>query len=128
LRTSTCNAACRSPWLGRSPPNSPNETRWPRTPTPSSGSTWTTRSTAAASALSFLLGGVLSLLAILIPPAGIRIQVCVAVVLTSLAGTGYLAARFGSAPTARAALRNLTIGSVTMAVTYALSALTQALL
>jgi len=83
---------------------------------------------AAASALSFLLGGVLSLLAILIPPAGIRIQVCVAVVLTSLAGTGYLAARFGSAPTARAALRNLTIGSVTMAVTYALSALTQALL
>ncbi len=70
----------------------------------------------------------LSLLAILIPAAGIRIQVCVAVVLTSLAGTGYLAARFGSAPTARAALRNLTVGSVTMAVTYALSALTQALL
>ncbi len=83
---------------------------------------------AATSALSFLLGGVLSLLAILIPAAGIRIQVCVAVVLTSLAGTGYFAARFGSAPTGRAALRNLTVGSVTMAVTYALGALTQTLL
>ena len=83
---------------------------------------------AGASALSFLLGGVLSLLAILLPPAGVRIEVCVAVVLASLAGTGYLAARFGAAPPGRAALRNLAVGSITMTITYALGALTQALL
>jgi len=83
---------------------------------------------AGASALSFLLGGVVSLLAIVLPPAGIRIPVCVAVVLTSLAGTGYLAARFGAAPTGRAALRNLTVGALTMAVTYGLGALAQTLL
>lgn len=75
---------------------------------------------AGASALSFLLGGVLSLLAIMVPPPGVRIEVCVAVVLASLPGTGYLAARFGAAPTGRAAARNLTVGSLTMAVTYAL--------
>jgi len=50
------------------------------------------------------------------------------VVLASLAGTGYLAARFGAAPTGRAALRNPAVGALTMAVTYALGALTQALL
>jgi VIT1/CCC1 family predicted Fe2+/Mn2+ transporter len=83
---------------------------------------------AGASALSFLLGGLLSLLAILLPPAGQRVGVCVAVVLASLAGTGYLAARFGSAPTGRAALRNLAVGGLTMAVTYGLGALAQTLL
>jgi VIT1/CCC1 family predicted Fe2+/Mn2+ transporter len=83
---------------------------------------------AGASALAFLLGGLLSLLAILLPPAGDRIAVCVVAVLVSLAGTGYLAARFGSAPTGRAAARNLTVGGLTMAVTYTLGALAQSLL
>ncbi len=83
---------------------------------------------AGASALSFLLGGVLSLLAILLPPPGTRIEVCVAVVLAGLAATGYLAARLGSAPTGRAAARNLAVGSLTMAITYALGALAQRLL
>jgi VIT1/CCC1 family predicted Fe2+/Mn2+ transporter len=83
---------------------------------------------AAASALSFLIGGILSLLAILLPPAGVRIGVCVAVVLLALAGTGYLAARFGAAPTGRAALRNLLVGALTMAVTYGLGAVAHTLL
>jgi vacuolar iron transporter family protein len=83
---------------------------------------------AATSALSFLIGGALSLLAILLPPAGVRIGVCVAVVLLALAGTGYLAARFGAAPTGRAALRNLVVGAVTMAATYGLGALAGTLL
>jgi VIT1/CCC1 family predicted Fe2+/Mn2+ transporter len=83
---------------------------------------------ATASALSFLIGGILSLLAILLPPADVRIGVCVVVVLLSLAGTGYLAARFGAAPPGRAALRNLLVGALTMAVTYALGALAHAVL
>jgi len=78
---------------------------------------------AFASALSFLLGGVLSLLAILLPPAAVRIPVCVVTVLAGLALTGYVAARFGSSPTGRAALRNLVVGAGTMAVTYGLGTL-----
>lgn len=83
---------------------------------------------AGSSALSFLLGGLLSLLAILLPPAAVRIEVCVLVVLLSLAGTGYLAARVGAAPTGRAALRNLLVGALTMTATYALGALAHTVL
>ena len=72
------------------------------------------------SALSYLLGGTLALLAILLPPAGVRVATCVAIALLGLAATGFLAARLGSAPTGRATLRNLFVGSATMLVTYAL--------
>ena len=75
---------------------------------------------AAASALSYLVGGLVSLLAILLPPAGIRIAVCFVAVLVGLGLTGFLAARLGSAPAGRATLRNLVVGSLTMAVTYGL--------
>lgn len=75
---------------------------------------------ASASALSYLVGGLVSLAAILLPPVGIRIAVCFAAVLLGLALTGYLAARLGSAPTGRATLRNLIVGSVTMIITYGL--------
>ncbi len=75
---------------------------------------------ASASALSYLVGGLVSLLAILLPPAGIRIGVCVAAVLVGLALTGFLASRIGSAPARRGTLRNLLVGAVTMAVTYGL--------
>ena len=78
---------------------------------------------AVASASSYLLGGVLSLLAILLPPASVRVAVCVVTVLVGLALTGVLAARFGSAPVLRAALRNVVVGAVTMAVTYGLGTL-----
>jgi VIT1/CCC1 family predicted Fe2+/Mn2+ transporter len=83
---------------------------------------------ASASALAYLLGGLLSLLAILLPPDGVRIEVCVAAVLVGLAFTGYLGARLGSAPTGRATLRNLLVGGVTMAVTFGLGTVTHALL
>jgi len=75
---------------------------------------------ARTSAVAFLLGGLLPLLAVLLPPRGIRVGVCVAAVLAGLAATGWLAARWGGAPTGRAAARNLLVGSVTMAVTYGL--------
>ncbi len=78
---------------------------------------------AAASAAAYLIGGLLSLLAILLPPASARIAVCVTTVLVGLAATGYLAARFGSAPVGRGAARNLLVGALTMAVTYGLGTL-----
>lgn len=73
-----------------------------------------------ASALSYLVGGLLSLLAILLPPHSARIPVCAAAVLVGLALTGFVAARLGGAPSGRAALRNVVVGGATMAVTYAL--------
>lgn len=83
---------------------------------------------ASASALSYLVGGLLSLLAILLPPASARIGVCVAAVLAGLALTGYLASRLGSAPPRRGTLRNLLVGGVTMAVTYELGHAAHALI
>jgi len=41
--------------------------------------------------------------------------------------TGYLAARLGAAPAGRATLRNLLVGSATMAVTYGLGSVVHAL-
>jgi VIT1/CCC1 family predicted Fe2+/Mn2+ transporter len=75
---------------------------------------------ASASALAYMVGGLLSLLAILLPPVSIRIAVCFAAVLAGLVLTGYVGARLGSAPVGRAALRNLAVGSATMAITYGL--------
>jgi len=80
-----------------------------------------------ASAVSYLLGGLLALLAVLLPPAAARIWVCVLVVLLGLSFTGYLAARLGAAPAGRATLRNLLVGSATMAVTYGLGSVVHAL-
>src|SRR4051812_30643231 len=50
---------------------------------------------AAASAASFLLGALLPLLAILLPPAGLRVPVTFAAVLVALGLTGALSARIG---------------------------------
>ena len=83
---------------------------------------------AMASALSYLVGGLVSLFAILLPPIGIRIAVCFAAVLIGLAFTGYVAARLGSAPTGRATVRNLVVGSATMAITYGLGHVAHALI
>jgi VIT1/CCC1 family predicted Fe2+/Mn2+ transporter len=73
---------------------------------------------AVASAVSFLLGGLLPLLAVLLPPAASRLPICCGAVLVALAATGYLAARLGGAPPARGTLRNTVVGVAAMAVTY----------
>jgi VIT1/CCC1 family predicted Fe2+/Mn2+ transporter len=80
-----------------------------------------------ASALSFLAGGLFSLGAILLPPAGYRILVCVVAVILGLALTGFVAAVLGKAPSGRATLRNIAIGGATMGVTYALGSIGHAL-
>ncbi|WP_231386939.1 VIT family protein [Nocardia sp. BMG111209] len=75
------------------------------------------RLAAGSSALSFTLGALLPLLAILTPVA-IRLPVTVAAVLAALAVTGATGARLGRAPVARATMRVLVGGALAMATTY----------
>ncbi|RLU86330.1 hypothetical protein CTZ27_25505 [Streptomyces griseocarneus] len=78
---------------------------------------------AGASFLSFTAGALLPLLAIVLPPAPLRLYVTVAAVLTALALTGWESARLGSAPARPALLRNMGGGALAMAVTYAAGSL-----
>jgi vacuolar iron transporter family protein len=73
---------------------------------------------AAVSALSFTLGGLLPLVAILLPPPSWRVPITVIAVLTALALTGALSARIGGANTRRAVLRVLIGGALGLAITY----------
>jgi VIT1/CCC1 family predicted Fe2+/Mn2+ transporter len=71
-----------------------------------------------ASFLSFTVGALLPLLAIVLPPAPVRLYVTVGAVLAALAVCGWVSARLGQAPVARAVLRNMAGGAVAMGVTY----------
>ncbi len=62
----------------------------------------------------------LPLLAILLPPVGIRVAVTFVVVLFALALTGALSAYLGSAGITRAVARLVLGGAAAMAVTYAI--------
>lgn len=73
---------------------------------------------AASSAASFLLGGLLPVLAMALAPAGVRLVVTVAVVLVALAVTGALAARAGGGSAGRAAARVTIGGAAGLALTY----------
>jgi vacuolar iron transporter family protein len=74
---------------------------------------------AGASALSFLAGALLPLLAILLPPAGLRAPVTFVAVLVALALTGALSARPGRSDVRRAVLRVVIGGALGPAFTYA---------
>lgn len=76
-----------------------------------------------ASGLSFLVGGVLPLLAMVLLPALIRIPVTVAVVLAALAGTGAAGARLGGAPVGRATVRVMAGGALALLVTFVIGRL-----
>jgi len=73
---------------------------------------------AAASAVSFLLGALLPLVAILLPPAGWRVPVTVVAVLAALALTATISARLSGANQRRVLLRVLVGGALGLAVTY----------
>jgi vacuolar iron transporter family protein len=75
---------------------------------------------AAASAISFLIGALLPLIAILLPPQAWRVPVTIAVVLVALAITGAVSARLGGADARRAVLRTVVGGAVGLLVTYAI--------
>ena len=73
---------------------------------------------AGASAISFLIGGMLPLLAILLPGPGWRVPVTYVGVLVALALTGTISAKIGDSPVRRAVLRVVVGGALGLAVTY----------
>ena len=68
-------------------------------------------------------GSVLPIVAILLPPAGIRVPVTFVVVLLALALTGALSAYLGGARWAPAVARLVVGGALAMAVTYGIGQL-----
>ncbi|CQD17983.1 integral membrane protein [Mycobacterium europaeum] len=75
---------------------------------------------ASSSALSFAVGALLPLIAILAPPTAWRIPVTVAAVLVALVITGAVSAGLGGAPKVPAVLRNVIGGGLALAITYAI--------
>ena len=73
---------------------------------------------AAASALSFTSGALLPLLAILLPPAALRVPVTFVAVLLALGLAGALSARIGRSNVRRAVLRVVIGGAAGLAFTY----------
>ena len=73
---------------------------------------------AVSSFLSFSVGSLPPTLAIMLFPEPYRIPVTVVVVALTLLLTGYISAKLGKAPIKQAMLRNLTVGLLTMLVTY----------
>jgi vacuolar iron transporter family protein len=73
---------------------------------------------ATASALSFTCGALLPMLAILLPPAAVRVLVTFVAVLVALALTGALSARLGGSNVRRAVLRVVVGGALGLAFTY----------
>jgi VIT1/CCC1 family predicted Fe2+/Mn2+ transporter len=78
---------------------------------------------AFASAISFAIGGVLPLLAIVLPPQPLRVPLTFAAVLVALAITGSLGAQLGGAPRLPATLRTLVGGALALAATYGIGLL-----
>lgn len=74
---------------------------------------------AFSSFLAFSVGSLPPTLAILLFPEPYRIPVTVVVVALTLLLTGYISAKLGKAPVKQAMLRNLTVGLLTMFVTFA---------
>ncbi|AZK93449.1 MULTISPECIES: VIT1/CCC1 transporter family protein [Streptomyces] len=78
---------------------------------------------AGASFLAFTVGALLPLLAIVLPPADVRLAVTVGSVLAALVLTGWWSARLGAARPGTAIARNAGGGALAMAVTYAAGSL-----
>ena len=78
---------------------------------------------AGASAVSFVIGAILPLLAILLLPAPIRIVLTFAVVLIALAATGWIAARIGKSPPLRPTIRVVVGGALALGATFAIGTL-----
>ena len=77
---------------------------------------------AGASALSFVVGAVLPMLAILLPPPEWRIPTTFVAVIVALAITGWLSAWIGGSPKTRAVLRVTLGGALALAATWAVGA------
>jgi vacuolar iron transporter family protein len=78
---------------------------------------------AFASAIAFTLGAVLPLLAILLPPPGLRVPLTFISVLLALAITGALGAWIGGSSKIRAAVRVVIGGALALAATFLIGSL-----
>lgn len=78
---------------------------------------------ALASALAFVLGAVLPMLAILLPPPGLRVPVTFAAVLVALGLAGAVSARIGGSDVRRAVLRVVVGGALGLTLTYVIGLL-----
>ncbi len=78
---------------------------------------------AGASALAFTVGALLPLLAILLPPAEVRIPITFAAVLIALVLTGGLSARVGGVPMTRPIVRVVVGGALALAATFLIGTL-----
>ena len=78
---------------------------------------------ALSSAISFTLGALLPLLAILLPPPEWRVPVTFVAVLIALAATGTVAAQLGGAPRLRAASRLVLGGALALVATWLIGTL-----
>jgi vacuolar iron transporter family protein len=76
-----------------------------------------------ASMVSFTVGALLPLVAILLPPVAARVAVTALAVVAALVVTGAVSARLGRAPARPAVLRNVAGGVLAMVVTYAIGSL-----
>lgn len=73
---------------------------------------------ALASAVSFTIGGLIPLFAIMLPPESLRIQVTFIAVLIALIATGMLSAKLGGANKTNATIRVVVGGIIAMIVTF----------
>ena len=78
---------------------------------------------ALASAVSFITGAVIPLIAIMLPPEALRIPVTFAAVVVALAATGIVSARMSGAPVAKVTLRVVAGGILAMLVTFGIGKL-----
>ena len=78
---------------------------------------------AFASAVAFVIGAILPMLAILLPPPGIRVPLTFAAVLVALALTGTLGAWIGGGSKTRAAVRVVVGGALALAATFSIGTL-----
>ncbi|MET3205396.1 MULTISPECIES: VIT family protein [unclassified Arthrobacter] len=75
---------------------------------------------AIASAVAFLIGAILPMLAILLPPENIRVPLTFVAVLVALAATGALGAWIGGSSKVRAAARVVAGGALALAATFSI--------
>lgn len=73
---------------------------------------------AFASAAAFLAGAVIPMIAVLLPPASVRIPFAFVAVILALIITGTVSAKIGGANVLRAVLRVVSGGALAMAITY----------
>lgn len=73
---------------------------------------------ALASAVAFVAGAILPMLAILLPPQDVRVPVTFCAVLAALAATGALGAWIGGGSKSRAAVRVVAGGALALAATF----------